>query len=94
MGVGSPARFTVKALTQPPTEGLPMKHTTEDLLLACQVREIASRLRASETPIKVTNEERLMWQEENPLMGFVPRALTHIEDVATVIKTIRQSRAA
>lgn len=69
-----------------------MSFTTEELLFAAKVRDLASTLRTAEMQKnRIPPEEKQEWAKEHPLVAYVPQAMERIEAIAQKIRDIKGS---
>lgn len=68
-----------------------MKHTTEELLLAAQVRQIAIGLRIGNTPEDLQGPALAEWRKANPLKNWLAPAMEDLDFVADFIASRHQS---
>ncbi|MDO9277144.1 MAG: hypothetical protein Q7U05_01095 [Polaromonas sp.] len=62
-----------------------MKYTTEQLLLAVQVRGLAFAFRNNDTPEQLEGLELIEWRKANPLNTWITLAMKELESVADSI---------
>ena len=66
-----------------------MKHTTEELLLAVQIMQMAANARQGAMPRDLTPDQQADWRKANPTENFVPEVMAKVTQVANTIKDIR-----
>ena len=66
-----------------------MKSTTEELLLALKVRELAVSRWHSKMPQHLTPEQNKEWRCAHPLSDVVKEVMLELEKVSQCIKAIR-----
>lgn len=66
-----------------------MKHTTEELILAGMVIEMAGKLRDGSLPQGATDDELAAWHEDNPTEKFIPDIVHVLGSVADNIYRLR-----
>ena len=62
-----------------------MKHTTEELILAATVENIARAQRNADAIKAGKNPMDEQWRRDNPMKPYVSFALAYLEDVADMI---------
>lgn len=62
-----------------------MKHTTEQLLLAAEVRRLAFAMRSAATPEHLEGEALAQWRKTQPMGNWLMHAMQEIEHTASVI---------
>jgi hypothetical protein len=62
-----------------------MSHTTEELLLAAEVRKIAVTMMRRAMPEGLTDAEELAWMRANPAKNWVKPAIEDLEFIADLM---------
>lgn len=69
-----------------------MKHSTDELILAAVVRDIAVQWRKNANPYPPTNVDATeAWVNTNPLKPYIKDVLAQLDNVADIISELRQA---
>jgi hypothetical protein len=68
-----------------------MKHTTEELLFALQLRELVMQRLTNDAPENSTLEEFRQWRKVNQAR-YMKDAITEMEEIAEIIRTVRAEK--
>ena len=66
-----------------------MKHTTEELILAATVIDMAQKLRDGSQPAQAAGDELNAWHKDNPVEKFIPDVLHALDCIADNIRRLR-----